>query len=163
MPNKHKKLLSLALLVLIVGCHYDPHAHFYTTHKPVKQDVVGLYELKSETLLKSDLTDLHGRRCALELRADGTFSATNVPPWDMELPDAHFFDMLLSGSGSWRIETVGTVDNGWQSKTVWGVYLDSPTVKLAAANLTGRKPPYGLIFTLGDPDSGEALILERIK
>ncbi len=156
-------LFTLPILIMIMGCQYDPHAHLYTTDRPVKQDMVGLYELKSETLLKNDLTDLHGRQCVLELRADGTFSATNLPPWDMELPDTHFFDKLLSGSGSWRIEAVGTIGNGWQSKTIWGVYLSSPTVKLAAANLTGRKQPYGLIFILGDPDSGEALIFERIK
>ena len=29
--------------------------------------------------------------------------------------------------------------------------------------LTGKKPPFGLIFTLGDPDSGDAMMLARVK
>ncbi|HZO86063.1 MAG TPA: hypothetical protein VFC26_12665, partial [Verrucomicrobiae bacterium] len=74
------------------------------------------------------------------------------------------FDTLISGSGTWRIDSVGSVDDGRKPlKTHWGVYLDSSATKFDAVGLTGPKPPYGLICTLGDPDSGEALILERKK
>jgi hypothetical protein len=60
---------------------------------------------------------------------------------------------VASGPG-WK------VDSGWESKTVWGVYLDSPS-ELGPAHIAGRTAPYGLIFSVGDPDSGEVLVLKR--
>lgn len=82
--------------------------------------------LTRQTLTPDGLAALQGKRCTIELRADGTFTATNVPPWKH-----------------------------------WGVYLESDAVDLDPPGLTGRKPPYGLIYTLGDPDSGDAMIFER--
>jgi len=155
---------AVAIVVAVLSsttCQYDPHAHLYTTGKPAPSEVIGVYRLASETLLNSDLSDLGSRSCFVRLNADGTFEAVNVPPWDLNSPEPRFFERLLSGSGTWRIDSVGAVDNGWSSKTVWGVYLDSPTVKLAPAHLAGRSSPYDLIFSLGDPDAGEALILRR--
>jgi hypothetical protein len=120
-----------------------------------------VYRMTSETLLKSDLSEFGRPSCIVRLNADGTFEAVNVPPWDVDTLGRDLVERLLSGSGTWRIDSVGAVDNGWSSRRVWGVYLDSPTVKLAPAHLTGQRSPYGLIFSLGDPDAGEALILSR--
>jgi hypothetical protein len=156
--------LLLTLTLLAQGCQYDPHAHLYTTDEPQKTNVVGRYSLTSQTLTREGLTVLKGRVCAIELRADGTFVATNVPPWQSGFPPTNFFDTLVSGSGTWRIASVGSVDDGRRPlKTDWGVYLDAETPKFQPPGLTGAKFPYGLIYTLGDPDSGEALILERTK
>jgi hypothetical protein len=156
--------LCLTLLLVMTGCQYDPHAHLYTTDKPETTNVVGSYMLTSQTLTSGGLAALRGKPCSIELRADGTFIATNVPPWQDGFPLTNFFDTLISGSGSWRIDRVGSVDDGRKPlKTHWGVYLDSPAAKFAAVGLTSPKPPYGLIYTLGDPDSGEALILEQKK
>lgn len=44
-----------------------------------------------------------------------------------------------------------------------GVSLKSDDADLDSSGLTGRKPPYGLIYTLGDPDSGKAMIFERTR
>lgn len=160
-----RRHLALALLigttVCVAACQYDPHAHLYTRSRPPASDVAGVYRLTSETLLKSDLAGFDKRACLVSLNADGTFEAVNVPPWDLDFPGSDFVERLLSGAGTWRIDAIGAVDNGWTSQHVWGVYLDSPTVKLAPAHLTGQKSPYGLIFSLGDPDGGEALILTR--
>jgi hypothetical protein len=155
-------VLILMLLLVLTGCQYDPHAHLYTTEKPETKNVVGLYVLTSQSVAPGGLTVLRGKTCSIELRADGTFNATNVPPWQDSFPSSNFFDSLISGSGTWRIDSVGSVDDGRKPlKTHWGIYLDSPGVKFDAAGLTRPKPPYGLIYTVGDPDSGEALFLER--
>jgi len=70
--------MHLVLLALLfAGCQYDPHAHLYTTNEPKEQDAVGT----------SVLDDLHlPQECgtahpdiAVELRADGTFIAINIP------------------------------------------------------------------------------------
>lgn len=108
------------------------------------------------------MSALGGRTSTVELLADGRFTANNVPPQSSETPDARLFKKLLSGSGNWRIDSVGGIDNGLgREQTHWGVYLESPMVHIEAAGLTGTKPPYGLIFTLGDPDSGQAMFFER--
>jgi hypothetical protein len=56
---------------------------------------------------------------------------------------------------------MGRLDPG--SKKIWGVYLRIKESQFHAANFTGDKPPYGLIFTLGDPDIGNAIILKKIR
>jgi len=156
--------LFLMLLLAVTGCQYDPHAHLYTTDKPETTNVVGKYVLASQTLTSGGLAALRDKVSSIELRGDGTFVASNVPPWQEGFPATNFFDTLISGSGTWRIDSVGSVDDGRKPlKTHWGVYLDSPAAKFDAAGLTSQKPPYGLIYTLGDPDSGQALILERKK
>ena len=44
---------------------------------------------------------------------------------------------------------------------IWGVYLRDPADKMMPADFTGKKPPYGLIFQLGDPDSGYAILMKK--
>ena len=157
-------LLLLAFLLLAQGCQYDPHAHLYTTEKPHTTNVVGRYALTRQTLTPGGLAALQGRSCTIELRADGTFFATNVPPSQPSFPPTNFFTTLVSGSGTWRIDSVGSVDDGRKPlKTHWGIYLESDAGKMQPPGLTGPKPPYGLIYTLGDPDSGDAMILERAR
>lgn len=151
----------VAAAFAVAACQYDPHAHLYTTGKPALHEIAGVYRMTSETLLNSDLSEFGRRSCIVRLNADGTFEAANVPPWELVSPGPDFVARLRSGSGTWRIDSVGAVDDGWRSQRVWGVYFDSATVKLAPAHLTGQKSPYGLIFSLGDPDAGEALILSR--
>ncbi|MEW6305009.1 MAG: hypothetical protein AB1705_16155 [Verrucomicrobiota bacterium] len=152
-----RHLLLIVGSLLLAGCQYDPHAHLYTTGEPKTEDVVGTYTLERWHLppevgnARPDVT--------VELRVDGTFAATNVPHWELEMPGTNFFASLLSGTGTWEKATLGTLDPG--SKRIWGVHLRSPDHRFHPANFSGDKPPYGLIFTLGDPDSGHAVILKR--
>jgi hypothetical protein len=157
-------LLLLALIVLMQGCQYDPHAQLYTTEKPQLSDIVGRYKLTSQSVTRDGLSVMQGRSCFIELRADGTFSATNVPPLllnTIHSPDANFFSTLVSGSGTWTLADVGGVSDGTTVKTHWGVDLDSAVGNFLPVGLSGHKPPYGLIYTLGDPDEGMVLILDR--
>lgn len=152
-----RALLLILASVAVAGCQYDPHAHLYTTVEPKTDDIVGTYVLEALHLP----TEAGSARpiVTLELRADGTFAATNVPPWELTIPRPSFSASLLSGTGKWEKGTVGTLDPG--QKQIWGVYLRAPDNRFHPATLTGKKPPYGLIFTLGDPDSGYAVILKR--
>ena len=157
-------LLLFILVFLAQGCQYDPNAHLLTNEKPLAKDVAGRYILKSQTVALGGLSALQGRSSILDLRVDGTFIASNVPRWEFgSSPGTNFFSTLISGSGTWRIGTVGAVSDGLnKSKLSWGVYLDSKSAKFMPVGFTEQKPPYGLIFTLGDPDSGEAMIYERV-
>jgi len=159
-----KRFSPFFALLTFLACQYDPHAHLYTTQEPQPADLPGHYALVTQTLTRAGLAALHGKPCDIELRADGTFTARNIPPWQSGPPGENFFSTLVSGSGRWRVDSVGAIDDGSrQLKTHWGIYLDSPAGKMEPVGLTGQKPPYGLIFTLGDPDSGDALIFEKTK
>ena len=147
----------LASILLAHGCQFDPNAHLYTAEKPRSSDVIGRYTLTSQTVVAGDLVALQGNVCSIDLQADGTFVATNVPPAQTDFPTPTFFTTLVDGAGTWKIERCGSVG----SLDVWGISLNSPTTPLESVGLTGTKSPYGLIYTLGDPDSGEAMIFER--
>jgi len=157
-------VLLLALTLLVSGCQYDPHAHLYTMARPQTADVVGRYALVSQTVTTDGISALDGKLSVVELRTDGTFSASNVPPYPLfGSPDAGVLKSLVSAAGSWRVGKVGSVDDGGSLKTHWGIYPESGTVRLQSAGLTGQKAPFGLVFTVGDPDSGHAMFLERTK
>jgi hypothetical protein len=44
---------------------------------------------------------------------------------------------------------------------VWSVTFDSNATTIELAHLARNRPPYGLIFTLGDPDSGTVMVFEK--
>jgi hypothetical protein len=160
---KHRLTLLIVAMAL-VGCQYDPFANRYTTRQPDATNVAGRYELAMQTVTAQGLAALAGRQCFVELRDDGTFTAANIPPWVIDAPAPNFFSTLASGSGTWRIDKVGSLDTGWGKLTpIWGVHLDSKQVKFMPVHLTGKKPPHGLLFGIGDPDAGQALILEKAQ
>ena len=151
-----KKSLLLLCTLLITACQYDPHANLLTITKPNRDDIVGTYvtdrlDMPPGLTRTVDIT--------VELHADGTFTATNVPPWKLDDPKDDFFSTLLSGTGRWELATMGQLDPG--AHPLWGVYLRDGANRMAPAHLTGTEAPYGLIFELGDPDEGYAILLKR--
>lgn len=95
----------------------------------------------------------------VELRRDGSFTATNVPPWRPDQPQADFYYSFVSDTGYWELDRLGTLDPG--GRPIWGVYLRDPGNDIHPAHITGAKGQFGLIFTIGDPDSGDAILLKR--
>ncbi|MGN6492868.1 MAG: hypothetical protein ACTHLE_12790 [Agriterribacter sp.] len=157
---KLRSILFTVLSILLWSCQYDPHAHLYTTSQPQKEDIPGVYILDSYDFANNIPIEHHNVK--LTLFPDGTFEATNIPPWNSPGVDTNFFSTLVSGRGKWEVSSLGTLDPG--SKTIWGIYLRDSENSFHPANFSGDKPPYGLIFTLGDPDIGDAVILrKRIK
>ena len=144
-------------LLFSIGCQYNPHANLLTTTEPREENIVGTYILDryylpgNRTLPNTDIR--------VELRPDGTFTAINVPPWNFGEPDENFLSAFKSGEGNWEKSVIGRLDPG--SRKIWGVYLRTRDDQFHPANITGDKPPYGLIFTLGDPDSGHAILLKK--
>jgi len=145
--------ISIALL----GCQYDPYAQVLTTTEPKAEDILGVYVLDRfelpPGLVSSNLN------VEVDLHADGTFTATNVPPWATGVPNQDFSASLITGTGTWLKSAIGTLDPG--HKSIWGISLSTSDKRNMAAEFTGEKPPYGLIFEIGDPDSGYAILLRR--
>jgi hypothetical protein len=158
-------IVSLAAFAFLMqSCQFDPYTDFYTTAKPVREDLVGRYRLTSQTVTADGLSAFEERPCEVELRNDGSFTATNVPEWKHDSAGDDFFAQLRGDSGTWSVDSVGSIANGDQPpKTHWGIILDSKSEERAPFGLTGSKPPFGLIFTVGDPDSGRALFFEKIE
>jgi hypothetical protein len=152
-----RTLLLIFTSLFLVGCQYDPHAHLYTTSEPANENIVGTYVLEDFHL--PQVAGEARPQVVVELHADGTFAATNVPPWTLEGPGTNFFATLVTGTGKWEKSTLGMLDPG--QKKIWGVYLRTPDNAFHSAFFTGDRAPYGLIFTLGDPDSGDAVLLKR--
>jgi hypothetical protein len=156
----------IALLIVLVWASAFLSEPYFTTECPQSSDLVGCYTLKSQSVTPGGLSDLQGRPCEIELRADGTFTAANIPPRGLDPPFSNFASALLAGSGSWRIDNLGTsaaFGTNFRKKyhRCWGIKLDSPVAKMHNINLTGQRPPYGLVFVLGDPDSDYTMRLER--
>src|SRR5262245_16140754 len=117
-----RTLLPILASLALTGCQYDPHANLYTTTEPKTADVVGTYILDAFHLPP----EVGSARpvVVVELHADGTFAATNVPPWQLGTPGTNFFTSLVSGTGKWEKSTLGTLDPG--QKRIWGAYLRTP-------------------------------------
>jgi hypothetical protein len=156
-------LWLVAVGVIASGCQYDPNAHLLTTVKPEVRNVVGRYVLKRAILDGSEGKRVEGLGCSLVLAADGSFEATNLPPWSFRPSGARFSDTLTSGLGTWELATVASVDDGSEIKQAWGVQLTSEMAQFQSPGLTGNTPPYGILITIGDPDSGHALIFEKVE
>ena len=134
----------LSVLVCAAVC-FDPH---FVTERPLATDVVGHYALTSQTVTSGGLAVLEGERCDVELRSDGTFTATNLPPDKLGSPGANFFNTLVSGSGRWRLDVVS---HGFSSEPHWGVILDSPTVKIHPMHLRRTEASLSFVSDFGRP------------
>jgi hypothetical protein len=136
------------LLLLVAGCPSDPNVDFCTTVKPAAADVAGRYTLTAQTVDAGGLAVLQGKESWIELRDDGTFTATNVPPSSSDRQEEEFFDTLVSGSGRWQIDSVGSIANaGGKPKTHWGVVFEAENPEIMQMGLTGAAPQFGLLIT----------------
>ncbi|MDA0657688.1 MAG: hypothetical protein O2931_03500 [Planctomycetota bacterium] len=159
-----RTLLAILVVTFVVGCQYDPYAHLFTTAEPNQDDVAGSYLLTQQTIIPGGLGAFSGQQCLLELRADGTFGATNYPTWTEEFsPNEVQLVACISAAGRWSCDTVGSVSDGTTSQSVWGVCFSNASTHLDSLALTGNCLPYGLIMTYGDPDSGSVMIFEWTK
>jgi len=152
----------LALISSACFCQYDPYAHLFTTQQPPSENVVGVYILKEQTLSTEGLSFLQGQPATIELNSNGTYTATNFLLWKETGAAEYKFDSLLSMTGNWKIKAVGTVSGGDEHTASWGIVFD-PVLDDSVVNLTNNEPPHGLIFTYGDPDSGDVMIFEKTQ
>jgi hypothetical protein len=156
---KHR-LIVLPMLALVSSacfCQYDPYAHLIATKKPQAQNVVGVYFLKTQTLTDEELNFLEGAQATIELDSSGVYTATNFPVW-REFGAGYRFDLLFSTTHNWQIDATGSISG----ETAWGIRLTPALDPLALSpDITNNTPPHGLLFTYGDPDSGDVMIFER--
>lgn len=162
-------LMLFTILLAVGGCTQDPVDESLTLTEPDELDLIGAYEIH-KLRLPAELADLK-LDTKLELNADGSFSARNIPPSSPAelLPTTNFPRTLTSGTGVWNKRKSGLIAPG--QPPVWGIHLADRPYTVANINgsrkewlsvrCTGQAPPYGILFQLGDPDQGYAIHLKR--
>jgi len=152
-------LISFTIIAIATAC-YSPYADESLIVKPKKEDVVGNYVFGFQTVDNS-LDKEQLRKGRLEIKGDGTFNIVKLPALEIVKPRTYKW-AITSLSGTWTIETIGTIDFGAGGlKQHWGLILDSAPDELKYAGLMGKEKPIGIMFTFGDPDSGEVVMLEK--
>jgi hypothetical protein len=151
--------------LVLAACSYDPFAHTYTRQQPELADLAGEYWLADQNLdssldrvLRTEATGPCGH-CSLTLHPDGTFVAVDFPVWSETRTGCELqsFDTF---TGSWNLQTVGSVDNGWTTTPVWGLRFDADGRQYEQAHLAGESAPYTIHFGFRDPDAGLAMQYE---
>jgi hypothetical protein len=153
------RTLMFLMLGVISGCQFDPYAGDLTTEQPKKEDVIGVYQFKEQTISQASIDKL-GQEATIILNPNGTYQANNIPNvFGGTNAETHKY---ISARGKWKIETVGSVDNGWgHAKSHWGITLTSIDESLTSIGFMGDKTPYNLIVTFDDPDLGEVMIFSK--
>jgi len=161
---------SIILMLMIAGClPYNPYAHEFTTQKPKKEQITGVYVLIYQNMqeyapsLEKDLKKMHSPP-SITISADNSFSFHQVPTFDDEKDVMHpKFSGFSDATGTWSITVVGGVGDrsGKSSEDHWGVDLTSLKGRMGCPGFMGNPTPDSLIFTFADPDSGQVLIFKK--
>ena len=148
--------------LLLAGCQYDPWANGFLTANVAEKDVVGTYVIDADSqkrairipLSKSTLPVNHWARIVLSNDHSAEF---------ISVPEHYRGDQVCSvtGQGSWRL---GKNDSFTVVRAI--IVNDDPASSCKGEigyelNLYGRKPPYKLHITIGDPDAGDAVQFEK--
>jgi hypothetical protein len=153
------RALMFLMLGIISGCQFDPYAGDLTTEQPKMEDVIGVYQFKEQTISQVPIDKL-GLKATIILKSDGTYQANNIP--NVFGGQSAEYNKHISANGKWKIETIGSVDNGWgHAKSHWGITLTSIDESLTSIGFMGGKNPYNLIVTFDDPDLGEVMIFSK--
>ena len=149
-------LLGLAFAMLTqLSCHGIDLAELeFTRQQPSKPDLIGKWVPTAASI--TDMMKQGGYTISkheLDLRPDGSFSLINMPDWWND-PRGESRGNFESGSGNWEVYN----DHG-----NWVVNLDFVNHFRAPLHLRHQKPPYLIHIMLGDPDTGHAMLLERVS
>ncbi len=145
----------LALLLSSCLWQFDPYAGLCVTQEPAPEDVVGAYILSEQTLTSESADAIQDIGTTIKINDDGTYIVANFPKWQ-EI-GKYKLDKLLSDAGFWKISIVG--GNSYESD--WGIRFSNSQIPPAC--LTDDGDSSGLLFTYGDPDSGDVMIFKKTK
>jgi len=124
----------------------------FTRDEPAGADVVGKWIPVTGHLSQAGASGIPERE--IDLRKDGSFSVVDLPT-SPEVPGVSARG-LLTGSGVWHL------DKDLDGYTVWVINLDFASHHREMVHLRRQKPPYLIHIFIGDPDSGQAALFERV-
>ncbi len=153
-----RKTFSVILALAAVACQYDPYSSEYTTAKPSSTEMSGAYSLDSESqALLRDRFKVDSPPAKLVLNLDHTFEITQVPScWRK---DSVCTSATEHARGNWTIAR----DQEWWSVSLICTEISGEQTEYGlAAKVRGDQPPRLIHFTIGDPDTGEALSFQKV-
>lgn len=142
--------------IALTGCQFDAFIPEYTKSEPRKDDVVGLYRIDPDTV--NSFKARHGvdpTLALLNFKSDGSFELKDMPMcWHEYTCNGE----LQGASGTWRIR---------KHQEWWAVEMETRKLNgrkfglWSEAMLRDQRAPYRIHFIIGDPDTGEALVLKK--
>ena len=148
------EVLATAVLMttFLFGCGGDPYAGKYAKAKPNPQSLAGDWKTKAGSPGSNP-----AKPTKLTLRADGSFTATNYP--GAAVGSFGTPGSFLDGGGTWSVQQHQSF---WAIGITWlqlgGKQLDYGQM----LHILNDAPPHVLRHIIGDPDSGEALVFEKV-
>jgi len=155
-----KKIVCGVVLTTATGCQFSPYAGDVAIEKPRFNEIVGTYVFEKQTLLDS-LPNPKAKFATIILNSDSTFKVINVP--NFIGPLTFRYNGLISTTGKWKTEIVGGTSEHPADKEgdIWGVTLANMPEATQSIEFLGRKPPYKLLITYGDPDEAAVMIFDK--
>jgi len=153
-----KSLFAIVVLLSTVVC-VTPNldTENFVREQPAAEDLVGTYEpIGSSRKMIQEEGEYEPWDISVKLMANGSFEISGMPDWWWH-PLGEASGGFGSGSGEWEIVS----HQPW-----WDVQFNFDTgdipIGLTSVPIAGEAPSYRLWFYLGDPDSGRAMIFERM-
>jgi len=163
--NRKSAMLTLLSLVLLVGCQYDPWADKFLTVEPAEKDVAGTYVIDADSLKRTIMLPMSkntlplDRSARIVLSSDYKAEFVHVP--EESLSEGREAGCSVTGRGSLRLSK-----NDNFSVVLASIVNEEPGSPCKGnfayeLMLYGKKSPYKLHITIGDPDSGDAVQFEK--
>ena len=163
--QKRNQIFGILILTILWSCQFDPYAHKYTTDKPNKTELVGVYEFELQTADRNivEFIDPITNRKTLpqiNINNDGTYLVIDLPVFDFNYPNN--FKRLVTTEGKWELSTIGSISNGKEkNEKHFGIILPELPDELKYAGLMNKERPFDIIFGFGDPDQGKVMIFKK--
>jgi hypothetical protein len=166
-PHQVFGIIFLASICLLTGCQYDPWADGFLRSQAAEKDLIGTYRINSDTLTRHILIPMTTTELPLNPDAEIVLSADHKVTFFhvSEVNDRTNKSCVVSGAGTWQqvvtrfavvFVQIQRTDNPAPGDTCGREYNEE-------LNLYGKKPPYKLLITIGDPDSGDVLQFEKVR
>ena len=163
LPPVEFSVVVLALAML-GGCQHDPWADRFLTAQPGEKDLVGTYMVDHDSQQRNIRLQPSKQMLPIDktarvvLLGNHTAQFLHVPE---ESPDLKGSPCSVTGKGSWKLiknDDFYTID-----ATIMNEEPNTPCKGALGYELMlhGKKPPYKLHITMGDPDAGDAVQFEK--
>ncbi len=157
-----------SLCGLLVGCQHDPWADQFLKSQPANGDLVGTYRVDSDTLARRISIPMSTKTLSISQDEEIVLSADHKAQF-LHVPEIHEPAMqtcVVSGAGSWdlgRNDAYFVVNVQIQPQNNPRLVDGCEPTYYGQLMLYGKKPPYKLHITIGDPDSGDAMQFKRVN
>lgn len=157
-----KGIASVFSLVFLTGCQHDPWADRFLTARPSEQEVVGTYLIDADSQRRNITLPQSRANFAVDHSAQIVLTGDHKAQF-IHVPEDYRGEIACSvtGPGSWQL---GKNDNF--SVVRASIVNEEPNSACRGdfayeLKLYGKRPPYKLLVTIGDPDSGDAVQFEK--